>query len=195
MTDGQREQRNRKGTIAMKKRTIVVLAIIVILCGSVIVLRRHRLEPDLIALTCTKAGPDAAELHYRAMFPFELTLHHGMREPSPHAGQIGVFITSTKHLRPTEEIAAFASRYDVLRGVHYVNIRLTPGQSLSVSGNGETVAVAPWSVPDASRVKWRFSTSTNEYYPDGLGDDIAYFSKTAEAEEYLMLIIKRRYGD
>lgn len=179
----------------MKKRTIVVLAIIVILCGSAIVLRWPRLDPDYVAMTCTKAGRDAAELHYRAMFPFELTLHHGMREPSPRVAQSGVFITSTEQLRPTEEIAAFASRYDVLRGVHYVNIRLTPGQSLSVSGNGETVAVAPWSVPDALRAKWHVSTSMNEYCPNGGGHDVAYFAKTAEVEEYLMLITEWRPGD
>ena len=131
----------------MKKRVVIILSVVGVLLVAAVALRWPRISSEYIYVTCTKAGMGGTKLQYRARSPFEIIIDHGMRRPVvfdiPAGG--GVAVGNTEALRPSEQVARFSSRYDVLRGVHRVDLQLTCGKSLAITGNGKTVYCAYFS--------------------------------------------------
>jgi len=142
------------------------------------------------------------------MKPFGLVVKHVLQEALEPVTEMGVTIHQPKTHRE-EEVVVFPSTYDWLRDEHYLRVRATRGDQLSVRCGKQVVSVSPWSVPDATQVAWNVGRTrsvspsgttvissggldTGEMFGDGGGAIAAYFARTQAADEYLLFIANTR---
>jgi hypothetical protein len=141
---------------------------------------------------------DVMVVEYRMTRPFAIELEHGTCEPAPWHEDTRTAVGSSlpqsprfrfgavKQLR-AEKAGVISSVYDLLRGEHYVRIRLIRGSSLTVEANGQRIEVAAWSNPDAKDVKL---VTPEVMFRVGGGYDIVHFAGPAIQEEYLRVFAR-----
>src|SRR5262245_19253299 len=127
----------------MRKRTLIVVGVVVAAGLFLLINRLPRIEPDMVMVTRHSPEPDVLEVDYRMRGPFRVALAHRVSERLEPLQGTGIRGGSVKTDR-SERVALFDAKYDLLRGEYYVRLRATKGKRLLIEGNGEAVEITLW---------------------------------------------------
>lgn len=150
-----------------------------------VVLRWPRLDPKLVSVTRSEVRGDEMVVEYRMSQPFEVAFKHGIRRPMNWPDEPGIHVGSSASLRE-DKAETIHSRYDLLRGEHYVRLSFRRGLPLTVDANGQHLELAVWTASNVHDIRW-LPPAERVQMGDGIGKDILHFTESAEQEEYLIL--------
>lgn len=158
---------------------VVLLALVGVIAIAAVVgyLRWPRLSPDMVHVTSCRVSVNELELEYRMRQPFSLKLRHTLREAD-------YSITEAPSGKLDEEVARFSSRYDVLRGEHYVGLLLSKADELHAEGNGQAVTIDLWSARRAADFTWHPS-GVGAAFGSGVGFYLAELDSGNSRREYI----------
>jgi hypothetical protein len=163
----------------------ILCALIGVFVVTFAILWWPRLDPRLVLVSRSEMSGDEMVLEYRMAQAFAVGLRRGIRKPAEPLREPGIRVGGSTVVR-SEKVALFSSSFDMLRGEHYVRLRLERGPKLTIEAGGKRLEVAAWSAPDASRLIWE-PPSPRRRFGDGNGDDVLYFVRSEDHEEYLIL--------
>jgi hypothetical protein len=168
----------------MSKRYLILGCFCVLLVVAVS-LRWPRLDPKLVSVTRSEVRGEEMLVEYRMSQPFEVALKHCLSQPMKWPDKPGIHVGSSTSVRE-EKAEIIHSRYDLLRGEHYIRLSFRRGPSLTIEANGHCLKFAAWTAADAHGVTW-FPPDEREQMGDNIGKDILHFAETPEQEESLIL--------
>ncbi len=148
-------------------------------------MRWPRLDPDMVSVPRSEVRGDEMVVEYRMPQPFEVALKHGICQPMKWPDKPGIHVGGSTSMRE-EKAEIIHSRYDLLRGEHYICLSFRRGPSLTIDGNGRHLEFATWSVSDAHGVIW-LPPNERAQLGEGVGKAILHFAASEEREEYLTL--------
>jgi hypothetical protein len=168
----------------MRKRLAILVSVCVLLVVA-LALRWPRLDPETVSVTRSEVSGDQMVVEYRMSRPFEVALGHRVRKltkgPDVPEIELGNSLESRR-----DKVELVPSKYDLLRGEHYVRLAFSRGPTLSVDGNGSHFEFAPKSTGDVTGFEW-LPPREGVRYGDSVGNDIVHFGSSSELKEYLIL--------
>jgi len=167
------------------KIRIAVIAVVLVLIVTVLILRAPRIKPHAWLTTKSRVHGNQFTSEFRMNEPFELILEHCQHAPPGYSDSTGITVRISPNRR-TESVAKVKSKHSLLRGEHYVNVRLERGKTLLVKANGMKLEICPWLAPDASGAQWCPSCPGRQLH-DGVEIPLVDFVSNSDAVEALVI--------
>lgn len=142
------------------RRAHVAAGVICLVVLAIVYLRWPRLTDRMAYVTRSEVSPRQLRMEYRMTTPFVVVLRHETGD-------------GDRWIRSSPDVT-LPSRYDLLRGEHYVAFTLVAGSTLTVEADGGRTEIKPTTTADASGAV--FHPPGNVELGDGIGKRLVDFT-------------------